>query len=821
MSITLNTNPSGEVARQNFTDNVFFLSASVRQLSSGLRINQSADDPVTVSLASDQGSQSASLGQAAKNANDGIAALQVVDNTLATALGLIGEIQTKAQTAAQAGTSDATRLLLQADITKLVGEVDHLTSQASYHDVPLLRGSYSHKELQLGALAGQTLSLTLPAAGSYQIGQLQAGELTISSPVGGQADFTLTAQGNGEAIRINSVQLAYANNPANGMGALAQAINAYSAATGITAQALVQSTSAGAITAGSSTTNFSVNGVLIGQVVVKAADSDGSLIQAINAKTGSHGVTAQVTASGQLVLSTADGRPIAISGSGGGLGFTDQEMTTFGLTRVRQPGPYILSFTDHALGLSAPFAPALALANPMTTGIDSTLTANSLLGVGSQLAAGWTAGGAITGPGLTGGIATTSSSTLNQGSVLDAGSLLAAGSTLGGSTTLGAGFATSQANILKAGSLLASGSLLGQGTYLTNDIISTGGPLAAGQTLTAAVTLASPLTLGRDLMLQGASNLASGSSLTAGAVLGDPLTLTSPLTVNESAMTLAPGSTIANGGGATVIAPGSTIGGPAQLAVNVNVSQAMLLPAGSTLPAASELGLGSTVGGSATLAGNQTASQDLYLAAGSVIASGSLIASGTYLTNPLSTTSGTLVAGSTLAQAYQTSGVNPLGQAMTLRQGSTLAGGSTLAESSVNQAPVQLGQETSFRLNDLDVTSQDRAGLAVAISQAAWSDLDSIRRQAAAVSDQLAGAASSLGSAQAMADHAQSQMTAVDFGDEAANFTRMQMLIRTSSFAVTQANAVPANVLMIMQGGTNKATQFFIMALNRFVSGVS
>lgn len=80
-------------------------------------------------------------------------------------------------------------------------------------------------------------------------------------------------------------------------------------------------------------------------------------------------------------------------------------------------------------------------------------------------------------------------------------------------------------------------------------------------------------------------------------------------------------------------------------------------------------------------------------------------------------------------------------------------------------------------------------------------ELEKTRQQAAGISDQLSGFASVQGGARAIMDNSRSKLMDIDFGDESGNFTRMQMLIRTSSFALTQANVVPSNVFMIMQGG--------------------
>lgn len=820
MAISLQSNPTGQIARQNFSGNLFVLSESVRKLSSGLRVNKTADDSISVSRARQFESQGLGLGQVVKNANDGISAMQVVDNSLAAAMDILGDIQNKAVAATQDDQTAVGRLSLQSDVEKLLGELDHLVDAATFHNLPLLTGTYTDKSFQIAPVSGAVLSASLPSSRQYEIGQLRSGEMTISSStLGGQVNLQLVNQGSGEAISIRSVTLAYDNDPDNGMGGLAAAINGYAASTGISAQAVVESESGSVLTAGTVADAFAVNGVKIGAVVALAGDSDGSLLTAINAKTSSHGVAASLSETGALVLTSLDGRAIKVSNSGGALGFTDSEMTTFGFTRILQSGPYDLSLSDSAVGLAVAFSPTMQLASALTTSIDSTLTANSILGGSSTLASGWTAGLEIVGVDLSGNISTTEDSILAAGSVLASDSVLAASTTLGGTVTLGAAVATEEVTILRAGSILVSGSVIERGSYLTNAVNSTSGTMAAGQILTTDVTVSNSLTLAKDMLLFSGSVLAAGASLATASQIGGEVQLDGAMTISQE-MTLAAGSTIQDSDGVTVLAAGSTVGGGAQLAgADLTTTEAMLLKAGSTLTGSSELAFGSTIGGAVVVAGPHTASQDLSLAAGSIIKAGSTIKSGTVLTNDLLTTSGLLSAGTTTGQDYQTLGDNSVGVAMTLNNGSTLAGGSTLAANSRNETVVELGQETSLRLSDIAVATKDGATVAVKVIEAAMADLNRIRRQAAAISDQLTGIASVQGGAMDIMDGAKAKLLDVDFGEETVNFTRMEMLIRSSSFALTQANSLPGNVFNIMQGGGEReANQFFIAALNRLLT---
>ncbi|HBK6300985.1 TPA: flagellin, partial [Campylobacter jejuni] len=81
-----------------------------------------------------------------------------------------------------------------------------------------------------------------------------------------------------------------------------------------------------AIKAGSTGSDFTINGVIIGKVDYKDGDENGALVSAINAVKDTTGVQASKDENGKLVLTSADGRGIKITGNiGGGSGITDRE----------------------------------------------------------------------------------------------------------------------------------------------------------------------------------------------------------------------------------------------------------------------------------------------------------------------------------------------------------------------------------------------------------------------------------------------------------------------------------------------------------------
>ncbi|ELW1909724.1 flagellin, partial [Campylobacter coli] len=99
-----------------------------------------------------------------------------------------------------------------------------------------------------------------------------------------------------------------------GLGALAEEINKSADKTGVRATFTVETRGMGAVRAGSTSEDFAINGVKIGQIEYKDGDSNGALVSAINSVKDTTGVEASIDENGKLLLTSRDGRGIKIEG---------------------------------------------------------------------------------------------------------------------------------------------------------------------------------------------------------------------------------------------------------------------------------------------------------------------------------------------------------------------------------------------------------------------------------------------------------------------------------------------------------------------------
>ncbi|EOZ8265833.1 flagellin [Campylobacter coli] len=341
MGFRINTNVAALNAKANADLNSKSLDASLSRLSSGLRINSAADDASGMAIADSLRSQANTLGQAISNGNDALGILQTADKAMDEQLKILDTIKTKATQAAQDGQSLKTRTMLQADINRLMEELDNIANTTSFNGKQLLSGNFINQEFQIGASSNQTVKATIGATQSSKIGltRFETGGRISSS---GEVQFTLKNYNGIDDFQFQKVVIS--TSVGTGLGALADEINKNADKTGVRATFTVETRGMAAVRAGTTSDTFAINGVQIGKVEYKDGDSNGALVAAINSVKDTTGVEASIDANGQLLLSSREGRGIKIEGSIGGGAFINKDMMeNYGrLSLVKNDGKDIL-----------------------------------------------------------------------------------------------------------------------------------------------------------------------------------------------------------------------------------------------------------------------------------------------------------------------------------------------------------------------------------------------------------------------------------------------------------------------------------------------
>jgi len=105
----------------------------------------------------------------------------------------------------------------------------------------------------------------------------------------------------------------------------------------------------------------------------------------------------------------------------------------------------------------------------------------------------------------------------------------------------------------------------------------------------------------------------------------------------------------------------------------------------------------------------------------------------------------------------------------------------------------------NVNLSNVNVTTQDGAGLAITIANSALKALDKIRAKLGSIENQINATVENIQVTQVNVTQAQAAITNVNFGTETSKFSTLQVLAQSGTYALAQANATQQLVLRLLQ----------------------
>ncbi len=174
MAITVNSNIASLNAQRNLSINSSSMSKTLSRLSSGKRINSASDDAAGLAISEGFKSQINGMNQAVRNANDGLSLMGVAEASLNEQTNVLQRIRELAVQAANDTNSSANRTSLNNEVSQLKAEFDRIAKTTQFNGINLLDGSFSSKDLQVGANSGadQKFSISLDSSRSSDVGKL-------------------------------------------------------------------------------------------------------------------------------------------------------------------------------------------------------------------------------------------------------------------------------------------------------------------------------------------------------------------------------------------------------------------------------------------------------------------------------------------------------------------------------------------------------------------------------------------------------------------------------------------------------------------------
>jgi len=151
---------------------------SAEKLSSGYRVNRAGDDAAGLAISEKMRSQIKGLNKASTNAQDGISATQTAEGALNETHSILQRMNELATQAANDTNTAEDRSQIDKEMKQLTSEIDRIKSTTQFNTMNLLDGSFTGKQLQVGALSGQTISISITSMSSSSLG---VSSLTVTS----------------------------------------------------------------------------------------------------------------------------------------------------------------------------------------------------------------------------------------------------------------------------------------------------------------------------------------------------------------------------------------------------------------------------------------------------------------------------------------------------------------------------------------------------------------------------------------------------------------------------------------------------------------
>jgi flagellin len=150
MALSMNTNATSLNAQRNLSNSQMHLSQNLSRLSSGLRINQAADDAAGLGISEKMRAQVRGLAQASRNANDGVSMIQVAEGAMNEQAGILTRLRELAVQSANGTLGTTERGFISTESTEAIAELDRISAVTDFNGVKMLGADSGTQTMQVG-----------------------------------------------------------------------------------------------------------------------------------------------------------------------------------------------------------------------------------------------------------------------------------------------------------------------------------------------------------------------------------------------------------------------------------------------------------------------------------------------------------------------------------------------------------------------------------------------------------------------------------------------------------------------------------------------
>lgn len=150
MGLRINTNVASINAQRNLGSTRIGMNKSLEKLSSGQRINRAGDDAAGLAISENLKAQIKGLGQAQRNAEDGVSLVQIAEGSLGEVSNILIRLRELSVQAASDTIGGTERKFLNVEFEQLTSEIDRIANSTEFNRVPLLNGTGAVFDIQIG-----------------------------------------------------------------------------------------------------------------------------------------------------------------------------------------------------------------------------------------------------------------------------------------------------------------------------------------------------------------------------------------------------------------------------------------------------------------------------------------------------------------------------------------------------------------------------------------------------------------------------------------------------------------------------------------------
>ncbi len=150
MGLRINTNVASLNAQRNLGSTRISMNKSLEKLSSGQRINRAGDDAAGLAISENLKAQIKGLGQAERNAEDGVSLVQIAEGALGEVSNILIRLRELSVQAASDTIGGTERKFLNVEFEQLTSEIDRIANSTEFNRVPLLNGTGAVFDIQIG-----------------------------------------------------------------------------------------------------------------------------------------------------------------------------------------------------------------------------------------------------------------------------------------------------------------------------------------------------------------------------------------------------------------------------------------------------------------------------------------------------------------------------------------------------------------------------------------------------------------------------------------------------------------------------------------------